>query len=384
MISLTKRLRAAAVVAGVAGSCVAACIALAHRCRESLRPLLDRCRRFNRRQRAPPRRLIPTLRAGGRRRAPPSPAPMPSAPRRRQPPASCPPLPARRALPQRRARPSPKSPTGSGTLPNDQRATQREYDITPYTLRVTSTNRPEQAIVDWILRETGYEAWHSDPVGLLSADHRTLRVYHTPEMQAVVAQMVDRFVNSAAETHAFGLRVVGVQSPSWRAKAQRILRPVPVQSQGIQAWLVAKEDASLLLADLRKRSDFREYNLAPYLLVNNGQSTTVNTMQTRSYTNGIELHPKWPIPAPVAAAGKPASTKAFRSSSVQLLSIDSKIRSTRCVQVQPRPDRKTNTGHDRRADRDCPAAAHGNRKCCRNGAATACTSDSTGRWIKCS
>ena len=34
----------------------------------------------------------------------------------------------------------------------------REYDITPYTLRVTSTNRPEQAIIDWILRETGYEA----------------------------------------------------------------------------------------------------------------------------------------------------------------------------------------------------------------------------------
>src|SRR5689334_23066391 len=57
--------------------------------------------------------------------------------------------------------------SGAGTLPNDAGQVWREYDITPYTLRVTTTTRPEQAIVDWILRETGYEAWHSDPVGLL-------------------------------------------------------------------------------------------------------------------------------------------------------------------------------------------------------------------------
>ena len=36
------------------------------------------------------------------------------------------------------------------------------------------------------MRETGYEAWHSDPVGVLSASQRSLRVYHTPQMQAVV------------------------------------------------------------------------------------------------------------------------------------------------------------------------------------------------------
>src|SRR5689334_17302209 len=57
--------------------------------------------------------------------------------------------------------------SGNGALPNDAGQVWREYDITPYTLRVTTTTRPEQAIVDWILRETGYEAWHSDPVGIL-------------------------------------------------------------------------------------------------------------------------------------------------------------------------------------------------------------------------
>ena len=110
---------------------------------------------------------------------------------------------------------------GNGTLPNDHGQVWREYDISPYTLRVTTTNRPEQAIVDWILRETGYEAWHSEPLAILSADKRTLRVYHTPEMQAVVAEMVDRFVNGQAETHAFGLRVsLTMRNPSLcRAKA---------------------------------------------------------------------------------------------------------------------------------------------------------------------
>ena len=60
------------------------------------------------------------------------------------------------------------------------------------TARVTSTNRPEQALVDWVLRETGYEVWHSNVVSMLSADARTLKVYHTPEVQAIVGDVVDR------------------------------------------------------------------------------------------------------------------------------------------------------------------------------------------------
>jgi len=183
---------------------------------------------------------------------------------------------------------------GPGTLPNDAGQEWREYDISPYTTRVTSTNRPEQAIVDWILRETGYEAWHSEPLGMLSANHRVLRVYHTPEMHAVVSEMVDRFVNSEAESQVFGMRVVSVGSPNWRTKAQRVLHPVTAQSPGVQAWLLAKEDASLLIAELRKRTDFREHS-SPHLLVNNGQSTVVFATQRRNYVRDVILRPDaWP------------------------------------------------------------------------------------------
>jgi hypothetical protein len=183
---------------------------------------------------------------------------------------------------------------GIGTLPNDAGQEWRDYDITPYTMRVTSTNRPEQAIVDWILRETGYEAWHSEPLGLLSANRRTLRVYHTREMHALVADVVDRFVNSEAESNAFGLRIVTMGSPNWRSKAQRMLKPVSAQTQGIQAWLLAKEDAALLTAELRHRSDFREHS-SPQMLVNNGQSTVVTATRPRNYVRDVLLRgATWP------------------------------------------------------------------------------------------
>src|SRR4051812_23287565 len=183
---------------------------------------------------------------------------------------------------------------GTGALPQDRGQVWREYDIRPYTQRVTTTARPEQAIVDWILRETGYEAWHSDPVGLLSANHDVMRVYHTPEMQAVVADIVDRFVNSAASAYGFTLRVATVGNPNWRAKALTIMTPVPIQSPGVQGWLLAKENARLLISELSRRTDYREYN-SPQQLVNNGQSIVLSTMRPRSYIRSAAVtQTAWP------------------------------------------------------------------------------------------
>jgi hypothetical protein len=183
---------------------------------------------------------------------------------------------------------------GNGTLPNQHGQVWREYDISPYTVRVTTTKRPEQAVVDWILQETGYEAWHSEPLGILSATGRTLYVYHTPEMQAVVADLVDRFVRSEADTTTFCLRVATVDHPNWRARAHRLLRPVPVQTPGVKAWLLQKEDAAVLLAELRRRNDYREHS-SPHLMVNNGQSTVVSAIRGRTYMQDVALRSDvWP------------------------------------------------------------------------------------------
>jgi len=175
---------------------------------------------------------------------------------------------------------------GTTTLPSDAGQEWRDYDISPYTARVTSTNRPEQAVMDWVLRETGYEAWHSEIPSVLVADHRTLSVYHTPEMHAVVAEMVDRFVNTEGESQAFGMRVITITNPDWRTRAHAMLRPVTTQSPAIQAWLLAKEDAALLVADLRRRPDFQEHS-TPHLLVNNGQSTVIAKTRPRNYIRDV-------------------------------------------------------------------------------------------------
>jgi hypothetical protein len=182
---------------------------------------------------------------------------------------------------------------GNGTLPNSGQVW-REYDISPYTSRVTSTKRPEQAVVDWILRETGYEAWHGEPLGVLSANAKVLRVYHTPQMQAVVADIVERFVNTDASARAFSLRVMTVDSPNWRARAQRLLRPVPVHAPGAGAWVLAKEEAAVFMADLERRNDYHAHS-SPHLLVSNGQATVVSALRGRSYVRDITARPEiWP------------------------------------------------------------------------------------------
>jgi len=191
-------------------------------------------------------------------------------------------------------RPVTRVSTGTGSLPNEGGQLYREYDISPYTSRITTTKRPEQAVVDWILRETGYEAWHGEPLAILSATPKTLRVYHTPQIQAMVAEIVDRFNSTEAEGQAFGIRVITLDSPDWRVRVQRFLNPCPIRAQGCQAWVLEKEAAAAVLNELRRRSDYREHS-SPQLLVPNGQPAVVSAMRGRNYVREVKIRPDaWP------------------------------------------------------------------------------------------
>ncbi len=191
-------------------------------------------------------------------------------------------------------KPLAKVTSGKAVLPSGDGQVWREYDISGYTARIANTNRPEQSIIDWILRETGYETWHSEPMGLLTANKATLTCYHTPEIQDLVGEIVDRYINPEVEQQAFALRVITIDNPNWRARAQRVMQAVPVETQGVQAWLMHHEDAALLMGELRRRNDFREHS-SPNLMVANGQSTVVSAMRTRSYIRDVSLKPiGWP------------------------------------------------------------------------------------------
>ena len=168
------------------------------------------------------------------------------------------------------------------SLPNDQGQVWQEYDLSVYTAQVDPAAKPEQALVDWILRETGTEAWFSEPFGLLSANRERLLVYHTPAMHAVVADIVERFVRTGRESHVFGVRLMTLANPNWRTKAYSKLQSVSVQSPGVEAWLLSKEDAAILVSDLSKRTACREYN-SPNLMIYNGQSHDIERIRPVAY-----------------------------------------------------------------------------------------------------
>ncbi len=268
------------------------------------------------------------------------------------------PLPGGPAAPNGLAPVGPNAPTranvtgGAGTLPRDHGQVWREYDIRPYTLRVANTNKPEQTIVDWVLRETGYEAWHSDPLGVLSASRDTLRVYHTPQMQAIVADIVDRFVNSHAEPFGFSLRIANIRSPNWRAKALPLLTPIPVQSPGIQGWVMAKENAAMLLAELSKRSDFREHNSSNQLVLN-GQHAVISTMRPRNYIRGLTPTPNaWPGFQPETGQIEEGITLEFSPLMAHDLSSADAVIKIRLLQIEKMT----------RVDMDIPSPAGANQR----------------------
>src|SRR5262245_31834127 len=183
---------------------------------------------------------------------------------------------------------------GAGVLPNEHGQVWREYDISPYTLRVRDVAKPEQAVIDWILRETGIEVWFAEPLGILSASSTTLRVYHTAEMQDRVRGIVERFVGGDTEAHALGVRLMTVGSPNWRSSAISLLKPVDVKSPGVEAWLLSRENAVALYEQIKVRADFREHS-SPRIEIANGQSRTLARTQPRQYVRGIQLKGEYPF-----------------------------------------------------------------------------------------
>lgn len=186
---------------------------------------------------------------------------------------------------------------GLDVLPNTAGQIWRNYDIRPFTSKFAAETKPERQIVDWILRETGTDLWFGEPLGILSATRDTLRVYHTPEIQQVVHDMINRFTDPSLNKLGLTFRLVTVGSPNWRSRAIPILQPVNIETPGIQAWLVSKENAAILLGELRKRTDFVEHQ-TPNMMITNGESRVLTRSQPISYARSIRRDPNgWLLPA---------------------------------------------------------------------------------------
>lgn len=183
---------------------------------------------------------------------------------------------------------------GGGELPSNAGQIYDTLDLRPYTGYLTKHDRPHQAVVDWILRDTGTDMWFTEPFGFLNANRDSLTVYHTPEMHSVVRGVVDKFIAGTKDPQSIGLRVMTVGNPNWRARALPLMEHVNVGSPGVQAWLVTKENTAVLLSLLRQRSDAKEVQAVDIALYN-GQTESLASTRRRNYVRNIRPAPAgWP------------------------------------------------------------------------------------------
>ena len=184
--------------------------------------------------------------------------------------------------------------TAGGQLPRGAGQEHRVYDLRSYTGYLTKHDRPHQAVVDWIIRETGTDVWHTEPFGFMSADRDELSVYHTNEMHQVIAGIVDRFVAGDKDPQVMNLKVMTVGNPNWRSRAHALMQHVNVQTPGIQAYLLTKENAALVMNLLRSRTDVRQVQ-AVDLIMHNGQTEKLASTRGRNYVINVKPSPAgWP------------------------------------------------------------------------------------------
>lgn len=178
----------------------------------------------------------------------------------------------------------PTSWTDGTSLPADAGQVLKAYDIADFVGQAGVGS--EKLVIDWVLQDTGYASWHGGQLAALSADATTLTCFHVPEMQSRVADVVNRFVGDAASPHRFLIRVVGVGSPAWRGDVAGAMQPLPTTTPGVQAWMMSRESAALLLATLRGRTDFREVPTGPALAAN-GQPAVISGGRRRPYVRDV-------------------------------------------------------------------------------------------------
>ena len=168
----------------------------------------------------------------------------------------------------------------------------KTYDLAPFVKAAGPGSG--RLVVDWVLQDTGYAAWHGATPAVLSADGDTLSCFHVPEVQARVEDVVGRFVEQAAAAHRFSIRVFGIASAGWRTDVRPVLRPIAAATPGVQAWTATREDGALVVGRLRGRADCRELPTDPVLAAN-GVPATIAGGRRLPYVQDVAPRPDaWP------------------------------------------------------------------------------------------
>jgi hypothetical protein len=163
----------------------------------------------------------------------------------------------------------------------------RSFDIASYVNLTHSQNNPQNAIVEWIFRRTGSNPWHGDKIAVLSAGRTRIRAYNNPQILDQVAEVVERFTNATNDTLSVRVRFVAAVDTRWRYAVFSRLVPVGNGPQGQQIWTLKTEDSHFVLNQMQIYQGFKLLHDHSYDMVN-GQTLTINTFETRSFTGGIQ------------------------------------------------------------------------------------------------
>lgn len=186
---------------------------------------------------------------------------------------------------------APAADRAAGQVPADVGQVWKTYDISPFVKQAGPGS--QRYVVDWVLQETGYPAWHGTSPASLSADGETLSCFHVPDMQARVADVVARFIAEADTPHRFSVRVLGLATPAWRADARPLLTAIPAATPGVQAWFTSRENAALVLGRLRARSDCQELPTGQVLAAN-GLPAVLTGGRKQPYVKDVAPRPEAP------------------------------------------------------------------------------------------
>ena len=150
--------------------------------------------------------------------------------------------------------------SGDGILPNDHGQVWREYDIRPLRDSAAGAGRPEQKIVDWILRET---ATKHDIPSRSESSAPSKDAAGLPHARDTGGRLGDgrSLRESANASQMFDMRVVSMASQNRRTKAFKKSRRSGAIARD-PSLALPKEDASLLTAKIGQPERFPRIQFA--------------------------------------------------------------------------------------------------------------------------
>ena len=178
---------------------------------------------------------------------------------------------------------------GLAALPSDAGQFWMVYDLTPYTGLYQNLPNPEQAVLSWILQDTGKDFWFKEPFGVISADKNKLYVYHTAAVQQYVSNVLDRFMDTEKKNIVFQIQIFLLDTPDWRTKTASMLHPYPVSRQEISGWILTKTDVPTFLQAISKRPDYTELNASRSDVPNTELFGWVLPARERTYVRDIQV-----------------------------------------------------------------------------------------------